>query len=899
MMNIFDVKNFGAKGDGKTDDTAAIQKAIDAANAAGGGDVHLGNGTYIVSGDGKADDGALIIKSGVHLVGDGEGVTTIKLADGYDHNLNGIVRSAAGVATDSVGASDLTIDGNQANTGGKVTGWEQGDANATIGKDYKLILESVEFKNNSGDGLAIVGQVGAVYVQGSIAHDNGGDGFKIKSNYIPSSSGEDHHAGDGVEFNATTSSNNGGDGYDISGQEDTVSLYASNARNNKGNGLVQSQSAQEYVYGGGLLVAGGEFSSNGGTGIKLTRVHEGTADDDRDLGIRGIYAHDNGGAGFAATDSLIVNFTGNTLENNAQTSGHSEILLDNVFNGNLTDNIVNGDGHTAYGITVKNSNNGSGNDGTQSNAGSPNTFTNNQIEGVTQNAYSIPVSGNVITAQGPIYQIIHGATTASKIVGTSVSDLIIGSNGNDTILGGAGNDTLASGGGADALTGGAGADTFRFSLTTDSYRTATTSHSDLITDFDAAHDVIDASLLGFTGLGNGHDGTLKAVYSSSADRTYLRSLDADASGNYFQVGLSGDQREHLSAANFSAVVQEHSRDPYGNYVSGTDASETIFGTDADEVLNGIGGNDRLYGGGGADELNGESGADTFVFTKVSDSYYNSAAKAGNVDLITDFKYAEGDRIDVSALGFTGLGNGYNHTLQLSVDDYGKYTYLSRDLTATGDQFKFSVLDRDYGDGHNIIFANSAPLLGTVGTAGNDVLRSSYSATGQDSHGVLLDAGAGRDHLYGNVGNDTLIGGTGADVMDGYEGKDTFVFQSLDDSYRTANASFSDLIQGFSLSQDKIDVSALGFTGLGDGTHGTLQVSYNANADRTYIQSRDSDASGHRFQVSLTGDLEHVSNAQFIFAQPKPAAPAVASVDSTPDVPVTIVGVADHHLDAVA
>jgi polygalacturonase len=43
----FDVKNFGATGDGKTLDTAAINKAIDAAAAAGGGTVEFPAGNYL------------------------------------------------------------------------------------------------------------------------------------------------------------------------------------------------------------------------------------------------------------------------------------------------------------------------------------------------------------------------------------------------------------------------------------------------------------------------------------------------------------------------------------------------------------------------------------------------------------------------------------------------------------------------------------------------------------------------------------------------------------------------------------------------------------------------------------------------------------------------------------
>lgn len=56
---VFDVRSFGASGDGVTKDTAAIQKAIDAANAAGGGEVFVPSGTFV--------SGTLYLKSHVDL----------------------------------------------------------------------------------------------------------------------------------------------------------------------------------------------------------------------------------------------------------------------------------------------------------------------------------------------------------------------------------------------------------------------------------------------------------------------------------------------------------------------------------------------------------------------------------------------------------------------------------------------------------------------------------------------------------------------------------------------------------------------------------------------------------------------------------------------------------------
>ena len=73
---VFDVHVYGAKGDGVAKDTAAIQKAVDAASAAGGGTVEFAPGTYLT--------GSIWLKDNVdfHL---GPGVTLKGSPDSADY----------------------------------------------------------------------------------------------------------------------------------------------------------------------------------------------------------------------------------------------------------------------------------------------------------------------------------------------------------------------------------------------------------------------------------------------------------------------------------------------------------------------------------------------------------------------------------------------------------------------------------------------------------------------------------------------------------------------------------------------------------------------------------------------------------------------------------------------
>ncbi len=277
------------------------------------------------------------------------------------------------------------------------------------------------------------------------------------------------------------------------------------------------------------------------------------------------------------------------------------------------------------------------------------------------------------------------------------NDTLIGGDGNDFILLRNGDNLVEGGAGADTINGGFGIDTLSYANSTAAvdihlgYKTASGG--------DATGDVLVGNIENIIGsdyddllVGNGLDNEIRGEVGNDSIR----------SGDGTDTLYGGSGIDTIDGGNGDDIL--YGEDGDGILKSRND-NDTIYGGNGADKLYGGAGNDALYGDADNDTIRGDDGEDTIdggagkdniylgndtatdvvVFSNLTDSTSSSS------DRIYDFDQADGDLIDLSALGFTSTAN-------LDIRQGGT-AVIVEDLGSSGFYFKidglYTLTDTDF------------------------------------------------------------------------------------------------------------------------------------------------------------------------------------------------------------
>jgi parallel beta-helix repeat protein len=769
-MATFNVLDFGATADDLSDDSAAIQAAIDAAYELGGGIVYIPAGTFIISGN-KADpsQGCVEVRSNVTLIGEGMGETILKLADNYDARINGLIRTPVSESASNVTIKNLTIDGNRQNNtdhqAGIITGVKANDD----GKIHESItISNVEVMNCTGYGVNPHELTYDLVIEDCVSHGNGKDGFV--ADYVVGGIYRDNVAYDNDRhgINVQNSSN------DI--------LLENNIAYNNGNGAtggagIVVQRSDVFPEGENTIpwvtniqIVGGEYYGNSREGI-LVKLSD-------NIEISDAYVHDNMRQGIrieGATNTIVRDsqIQDNSLE---QIGAYDEIniryRLDNVVDPPRTyqssdtqiyNNVIVSNGTSRYGIredlgnstpenpsrTILYNNSISGTlsgevympyyGATEGDDYFYGTTSGDVFAGLGGNdTYIVNHSGDMITEQansgidtviastnytlGSNLENLQLSGSAIRGTGNDLNNVIIGNDAANKLEGLAGDDLLDGGSGADTMIGGDGNDTYYVDHISDviiekqnlglgGYDTVYSSVSYTLAEQVEKIVLLASDHLNATGnnLNNeliGNNGDNILNGMGGADK-----MQGGIGNDTYYVDHTGDQVIEFAGQGIDTVIT-HMTYVLGNDIENLSLSGSAkvngTGNAADNVLVGNNGSNILYGLDGNDTLEGGLGADR-LFGGAGDDMFLLRKGEFEGDVLEDFNgrgTADGDRI--SFLGFSAAAT----LLKIGTDTYkvqdGAYSETFRIKTPAGAS-PLDVSDYTFGSFPEISVASKSAL----------------------------------------------------------------------------------------------------------------------------------------------------------------------------------------------
>lgn len=172
--SYFNVKVYGATGNGETDDSAAIRVAMFAASVAGGGVVYFPNGTYLIS-EFEASAACLTMPANVTLLGQSNEGAILKLKAFAGPSVRPIL-----ISENDCHVLSLTVDGNKTNQS-----TDEHRAAIFVNVASGTVLQDLILLNNTGDAIDLSFS-NFTTIERCYCHDNNRNGitFNGNSNYV-------------------------------------------------------------------------------------------------------------------------------------------------------------------------------------------------------------------------------------------------------------------------------------------------------------------------------------------------------------------------------------------------------------------------------------------------------------------------------------------------------------------------------------------------------------------------------------------------------------------------------------------------------------------------------------------------------------------------------------------